>query len=164
MKSFEIYLSDEKDTQELGNALAKYASMQDVFALKGNLGSGKTVLARSFIQEYCADENTTVSSPTYNIVQVYDDCPSGIAIWHFDLYRLENLEDIWETGIEEAFGDGISIIEWSEKAANILPKEKTIIISIRADDSQNDCKRIVQIIPPSEKWANNLELIMQELG
>jgi tRNA A37 threonylcarbamoyladenosine biosynthesis protein TsaE len=74
------------------------------------------------------------------------------------------LEDIWETGIEEAFGDGISIIEWSEKAANILPKEKTIIISIRANDSQNDCKRIVQIIPPSEKWANNLELIMQELG
>lgn len=164
MKSFTINLCSEEDTQKLGCLLANYASVRDIFALKGNLGSGKTVLARSFIQNYCNDENITVSSPTYNIVQIYDCNTSDIAIWHFDLYRLENLEDIWETGVEEAFGDSISLIEWPEKAESILSKEKTIVININIDDDeQNSNNRIVEIIAPTQQWANNLELIMQEL-
>ena len=112
-----VDLPDEKATVAFAMRLATLAARGDVIALKGELGAGKTTLARAFIRARGGDE--TVPSPTFTLVQLYD-LPGG-AVWHFDLYRLRRPEDAWELGIEDAFNDGISLIEWPDRLGNLLP-------------------------------------------
>lgn len=112
-----IDLPDENATAAFAARLAALAVPGDVIALKGELGAGKTTLARAFIRARGGDE--TVPSPTFTLVQVYD--LAGGAVWHFDLYRLRQADDAWELGIEDALRDGISLIEWPERLGTSLP-------------------------------------------
>jgi tRNA threonylcarbamoyladenosine biosynthesis protein TsaE len=112
-----IDLADENATAALAARLAALARPGDVFALAGDLGAGKTSLARAFIRARGGGED--VPSPTFTLVQVYE-LPGG-AVWHFDLYRLRHAEEAWELGIEDAFRDGISLIEWPDRLAALLP-------------------------------------------
>ncbi len=112
-----IDLPDENATALLAARLATLAAPGDAIALKGELGAGKTTFARAFIRARGGGE--IVPSPTFTLVQVYD-LPGG-AVWHFDLYRLRQPEDAWELGIEDAFHDGISLIEWPERLGPLLP-------------------------------------------
>ena len=119
----DIALPDLAATAGLAKALAARAVQRDVIALRGDLGLGKTTFARAFIQNRPGgDAVAEVPSPTFTLVQVYDlpDAP----VWHFDLYRLTNAEDAWELGIEEAFGTGITLIEWPDRLGNLLPAER----------------------------------------
>src|SRR4051812_29949378 len=111
MTSPETVLPDEAATAALAGRLAPLAARGDVVALTGALGAGKTSFARGFIAAR-AGRPIEVPSPTFTLVQTYD-LPSG-PIWHFDLYRLERPDDAIELGIDEAFADGISLIEWPE--------------------------------------------------
>src|ERR1700688_5301802 len=111
-----IELPDDAATAALAAHIAALARPGDVIALKGELGAGKTSFARAFIRARGGDE--TVPSPTFTLVQVYD-LPDG-AVWHFDLYRLRQPGDAWELGIEDAFRDGISLIEWPERLGTVL--------------------------------------------
>ena len=113
-----IDLADETATGALAGRLARLARAGDVFALSGDLGSGKTTLARAFIRTL-TDPAEEVPSPTFTFCQAYD-FDYGI-IWHFDLYRLEKPEDAVELGIEHAFSEGISLIEWPERLGPWLP-------------------------------------------
>jgi tRNA threonylcarbamoyladenosine biosynthesis protein TsaE len=115
-----IDLPDEAATAALAKRLAAYARAGDVIALSGELGTGKTTFARAFIRARGGGEE--VPSPTFTLVQVYD--LPGPAIWHFDLYRLETAEEAWELGIEEAFAEGISLIEWPERLGTLLPARR----------------------------------------
>jgi len=117
-------LKNEDDTKKLGYKIAKIAKIGDVFCLKGKLGVGKTALARSIIKYLTKTDN--VLSPTYPLLINYKY--KNTYIWHFDLYRLEKSEDIWNIGYEDALNDGIIIIEWPELIENILPKSKIIIL------------------------------------
>jgi tRNA threonylcarbamoyladenosine biosynthesis protein TsaE len=92
----------------------------DVIALKGELGAGKTTFARAFIHARGARDE--VPSPSFSLVQMYNAGPA--TIWHFDLYRLRSPEEAWELGIEDAFGDGISLIEWPERLGHLLPDRR----------------------------------------
>lgn len=112
-----IDLADEKATEALAARLAAVARRGDVIALKGELGAGKTCFARAFIRARGGAE--AVPSPTFTLVQTYD-LPDG-RVWHFDLYRLRATEEAWELGIEEAFEEGISLIEWPERLGTLLP-------------------------------------------
>jgi tRNA threonylcarbamoyladenosine biosynthesis protein TsaE len=112
-----IDLPDENATAAFAARVAALAAPGDVIALEGQLGAGKTTLARAFIRARGGDE--TVPSPTFTLVQVYD-LPGG-AVWHFDLYRLRKPDEAWELGIEDAFRDGISLIEWPERLGRLLP-------------------------------------------
>lgn len=115
--SFRKYTLDSlADTQALGQKIAGLLRPRDVVLLKGTLGAGKTALARCIITSLNPDISH-VPSPTFTLVQTYDT-PCG-SLWHFDLYRLHDTEEVFELGIEEAFGSGISLIEWPERLGKL---------------------------------------------
>lgn len=111
--------SSLEETHLLAHTLAAQAKPGDVFALSGDLGSGKTAFAKAFIQSFFKTP-IEVPSPTFNIALPYDT-PKG-KIWHFDLYRIEQPKELIELGLEEMLEHSISLIEWPEIAADFLPK------------------------------------------
>lgn len=113
-------LPDEAATAALAARLAAVAALGDVIALSGALGAGKTAFARAFIR--ARGGTGAVPSPTFTLVQLYD-LPSG-PVWHFDFYRLKRSQDVWELGVEDAFAEGISLIEWPELAEQLLPPDR----------------------------------------
>ena len=115
-----IELPDEGATAALAARVAARARPGDVIALKGELGAGKTSFARAFIRARGGRE--AVPSPTFTLVQVYE--PGETAVWHFDAYRLRDPEEAWELGIEDAFRDGISLIEWPERLGPLVPSRR----------------------------------------
>jgi tRNA threonylcarbamoyladenosine biosynthesis protein TsaE len=124
-----VDLPDEAATAAFAARISALAEIGDVIALRGNLGAGKTTFARAFIRARgCAEE---VPSPTFTLAQIYE--LASAAIWHFDLYRLESPEDAWELGIEEAFSDGISLIEWPERLGHLLPRYRLEITFLFAE-------------------------------
>ncbi|MEQ8735923.1 MAG: tRNA (adenosine(37)-N6)-threonylcarbamoyltransferase complex ATPase subunit type 1 TsaE [Rhodospirillaceae bacterium] len=116
-----LSLTSETETLALGAALAKHATSGDVITLSGTLGAGKTVLARGFITERLG-KTTDIASPTFTLVHVYDTVTPEI--WHFDWYRLKHPDEVQELGVEDAFASGLSLIEWPEKAAAWLPRDR----------------------------------------
>ena len=114
-------LRDETDTARLAAAIADLARPADVIALFGELGVGKTSFARAFI-ERLAGSAEEVPSPTFTLVQTYD-APVA-TIWHLDLYRLAAPAEAYELDIEEAFAEGISLIEWPERLGSLLPADR----------------------------------------
>ena len=121
----EIELADAAMTARAGRVLAGLVRRGDVLALWGDLGAGKTTLARGFIGALVASEEA-VPSPTFTLVQTYAAEIGGepVEIWHFDLYRLKSAEEAYEVGIEEAFAAGISLIEWPERLGSLLPRRR----------------------------------------
>lgn len=112
-----LELAGEADTAALGERLGVAARPGDVIALRGDLGAGKTTLARALIRKLMGPE-TEAPSPTFTLVQTYP--ADGLPIWHFDLYRLENPGEARELGLEEAV-DGLALIEWPERLGRYLP-------------------------------------------
>lgn len=125
-------LADETATRALGARLAALARAGDVILLYGTLGTGKSTLARAFVQALTSPDEE-VPSPTFTLVQAYEAEPGDI--WHFDLYRLEKPEDAWELGIEDAFVDGISLIEWPERLGGLIPRRR-LEVALEAGASQ----------------------------
>jgi tRNA threonylcarbamoyladenosine biosynthesis protein TsaE len=133
-----LELADEAATGALARALAALVRPGDVIALCGDLGLGKTTFARFFIRAQLG-EDTEVPSPTFNLVQTYETNVG--TIWHFDLYRLESPDEAFELGIEEAFADGISLIEWPDRLGDLLPTER-LEIRLETGDAE-DARRVV---------------------
>lgn len=132
MPTFSLPLPDEAATERLGTALAGRLRPRDVVALVGGLGAGKTTLARAILRAASGEPALVVPSPTFTLVEVYDT-PRG-AFWHFDLYRLETAEQVFELGWEEARADGIALVEWAERLGPLLPHERlTVTLSIEGD-------------------------------
>jgi tRNA threonylcarbamoyladenosine biosynthesis protein TsaE len=115
-----IELRDEAATAALAVRLAAVARPGDVIALRGPLGAGKTAFARAFI--HASGGTGEVPSPTFTLVQIYE-LPGG-PVWHIDCYRLRQAEEAWELGIEDAFRDAITLIEWPERIAELLPARR----------------------------------------
>lgn len=110
-------LPDETATRAAGHTLARLCRAGDVIALYGGLGAGKTTLSRGLISQLMGTP-TEVPSPTYTLLQTYE-APS-FPVFHFDLYRLENAEDLIELGWDET-QTGLALIEWPERAGQYLP-------------------------------------------
>lgn len=112
-----IDLPDEAATTALGVRLGRASRRGDVVALVGDLGAGKTTLARGLIRDLAGAE-TEAPSPTFTLVQIY--AGPELTIWHFDLYRLNDPAEARELGLEEAV-DGLALIEWPERLGRDLP-------------------------------------------
>ena len=109
----------EEQTIALARDLAAAAKPGETFLLEGPLGAGKSVFARAFIRALCGEE-IDVPSPTFTLVQLYETPQSQL--WHFDLYRLQEPDEIFEIGWEESFG-GIRLIEWPSRLGPHLPQK-----------------------------------------
>ena len=114
-------LAEEVATEALAGRIARMAKPGDVFTLIGILGAGKTVFARAFIRARC-NSDEEVPSPTFTLLQTYE--AKETIIYHFDLYRIEKTNDAIELGIEEAFADGLTLIEWGERLGSLLPTNR----------------------------------------
>ena len=112
-----IDLADETATAALGARIGAAAQPGDVVALMGDLGTGKTTLARGLIRSLMGPE-TEAPSPTFTLVQTY--ASPILAVWHFDLYRLNDSREARELGLDEAV-DGLALIEWPERLGSDLP-------------------------------------------
>ncbi len=108
-----------EETQTLGEKLGKTLKRGDVIALVGDLGTGKTCLTQGIARGVGIASDEVVNSPSYILINEYN---GKIPIYHIDLYRLENSEEITELGLSEYIeGDGICIIEWAERMSDLLP-------------------------------------------
>jgi tRNA threonylcarbamoyladenosine biosynthesis protein TsaE len=115
-----LKLADDDATAALGARIGAVARAGDVVALHGDLGAGKTTLARALIRHLVGAE-TEAPSPTFTLVQTYS--APDFPIWHFDLYRLEHPGEARELGLEEAV-DGLALIEWPERLGAYLPAQR----------------------------------------
>ena len=119
----------EKGTFELGKKLGTEAKPGQVYALLGDLGVGKTILTKVFAEGSGITE--PVSSPTFTIVQVYEE--GRMPFYHFDVYRIGDIEEMDEIGYEDCFyGEGVCLVEWANLIEEIMP-ENTIWITIEKD-------------------------------
>lgn len=107
----DIPLADEAATTRLGEALAQHVAAGEVVLLSGDLGMGKSTLARGLIRALTRPDED-VPSPTFTLVQFYESAPP---IAHFDLYRLDDPREVDEIGLHEAIDDGVALIEWPER-------------------------------------------------
>jgi tRNA threonylcarbamoyladenosine biosynthesis protein TsaE len=131
--AFSFSLADESATQRLGATLAGALRPRDLVALEGGLGAGKTTLARAILRAASGEPALIVPSPTFTLVEVYDT-PKG-TFWHFDLYRLEAPEQVFELGWEEALADGIVLIEWPERLGALLPMPAlTVTLTVKDEE------------------------------
>lgn len=153
----EILLAGTAETRRLARDLAERARPGDIIGLAGPLGCGKTTFARAFIRAL-AGATTEVPSPTFTLLQVYAgrDGP----IHHFDLYRIESPEDAWELGIEEAFGDGIALIEWPERLGDLWPADALVLTFAQPPGSAADMRRARLVGGPS--WSDRLAALREK--
>ncbi|HEX4118206.1 MAG TPA: tRNA (adenosine(37)-N6)-threonylcarbamoyltransferase complex ATPase subunit type 1 TsaE [Rhizomicrobium sp.] len=123
-----VALPDLAATATLGAAIAARLAPGDAVLLKGDLGSGKTTLARAILAALGVTEN--VPSPTFTLVQAYDT--PRLTVSHYDLYRLKRESELEELGLDEALDQGAALIEWPERAEDRLPAD-ALIAALDAD-------------------------------
>ena len=128
-----------EETYKIGEQMGREAKAGDVLCLLGDLGVGKTVFTQGFAAGLGITE--PVSSPTFTIVQTYDE--GRIPFYHFDVYRIGDVEEMDEVGFDEyVSGEGVSLIEWANLIEEILP-ENRVNITIEKDLEQGfDFRRI----------------------
>lgn len=136
-------LENKEEVANLAAKLAKNSKKGDIIGLKGTLGAGKSFFAAAFINALSESE-IVVTSPTFNLMNIYE-ISSDKLIYHFDLYRLEEADDLPNIGIEEAFINGISLIEWPQIAQDFILKTRYTEVEITI--LSNDKRRIRIVFP-----------------
>ena len=123
---------NELETKKFAKALASNLQKGDIIILSGDLGSGKTKFTEGILSFFGLENE--ISSPTFTIVNEYNNEPP---IYHFDVYRLADVDEFFAIGGEEYFKNGISIIEWGEMIESILPKNYLKITFSKDDSDEN---------------------------
>jgi tRNA threonylcarbamoyladenosine biosynthesis protein TsaE len=147
-----IISKSPEETKKLGEDIGKLVRAGDLLAFYGELGAGKTCFIQGISQQL--EVKDYVTSPSFTIINEYR---GKIPIYHFDLFRLNNAEEILELGYKEYFyGEGLTVIEWAEKIEEFLPKEH-LKIDIKFEDHY---KRTITFIPQGDRF----EKILKELS
>lgn len=125
-------LNSLSDTNALAGCFASCLRQGDIVGLTGGLGVGKSAFARAAILSQC-DDIEDVPSPTFTLVQQYQT-RTGLDVWHMDLYRLQDPEEVFALGVEEAFIEAACLVEWPEMMGHFWPKSAIMIAIERAED------------------------------
>jgi tRNA threonylcarbamoyladenosine biosynthesis protein TsaE len=137
MNVFETH--SEEDTIELGRRIAATLPRRAVVLLIGNLGAGKTTLAKGIVSGLGAAAPEDVSSPTFTLIQEYGSSPDGARVYHIDLYRLDHAREVATLGLEEIFDrDAVVLIEWGERFAEAMPEEKIEVRLVALEDDRRE--------------------------
>jgi tRNA threonylcarbamoyladenosine biosynthesis protein TsaE len=148
-------LADEAATLALGRALAPALKPGTVVWLDGELGAGKTTLARALL---CSLGHAgPVKSPTYTLVEVY--VVSSLYLYHFDFYRLMDPQEFLDAGLDEYFrDDAVCLVEWPDKAAGCVPPAD-LAIRLRFPDGAASSRRIADLLAHSERGCQCLSIL-----
>lgn len=135
-----VYNSNSpKETLNIAKAFAKELKPSDVICMSGDLGAGKTLFVQGLVS--ALGVITPISSPTFTIVNSY--CGKDFPIHHFDVYRIDDCDEMYEIGYEEyIYSDGISIIEWAEKIEEILPSKRYNVTILKDYKRHEDYRKI----------------------
>lgn len=141
-----IETKSSQETRKLGQEIAERLAPGDIVALIGELGAGKTVFAQGLAMGLGVPQRDYVSSPGFTIIKEHK---GGFPVYHFDLYRVNNLDEVYDLGYEEyLYGHGVTIIEWAEKMEKLLPEEiLRVNISIL-----NESIRRIELIPRGKHY------------
>ena len=158
MENLSINLKSPEITAIFGISLGKLAEAGDVICLDGDLGSGKTTLTQAIAKGLNIPSEYYVTSPSFNIFHEYH---GRIPLYHMDFYRLHSSEDVLEMGLDEYFHlDGLTVIEWSKKALDLLPEDRLSIHlkTIEEDARQAECSFLQQ------SWQSRLLEIVHQIS
>ena len=134
-----LVIKNEQETREFGLKLAEQLKEGSIVALIGDLGTGKTALSK-YIAEGLGIKQM-ITSPTFTIVQEYHD--GRLPLYHFDVYRVNDVEDMFEIGYEEYFfGKGVCVVEWADLIEELIPEEA---VRVEIAYGEKDGERIYQI-------------------
>ena len=136
-QQYEVFSPEE--TMALAERLGQQASSGDIICLNGELGAGKTVFTKGFAKGLGVTDN--VVSPTFTIVQEYYS--GRLPMYHFDVYRIDDPDEMYEIGYEEYFfGDGVTLIEWSGLIAELIPPEAASVLIEKDPERGDDYRKI----------------------
>jgi tRNA threonylcarbamoyladenosine biosynthesis protein TsaE len=158
MKPLKLISYSPEQTELLGSYLGKLACEGDVFLLVGDLGTGKTRL----VQGIALGLHTTefALSPSFVIVREYH---GRLSLYHIDLYRLDNLKEVSDLGIEDyLYNEGVSVVEWADKGLDILPSERMFITLNYVPASE--MQRVIYLKPEGERYLNLLKCLESMLN
>ena len=142
MKTLTLHTSSSDETIELGRKIGACLKKGDILAMQGTLAAGKTTITKGIAESLGVKD--VITSPTFCLISEYE---GKMPLYHLDVYRLDGPEDFINLGTDDMlYGDGVSVIEWSEKIMEELPKN-TIIIRLEPD-SENGTNRTITI----ENW------------
>ncbi len=134
-----------ESTKQLAATLVPYLHEGDTIVLSGDLGAGKTQFVQGLA--LALGIRDAIVSPTFNILLAYQGTPDGLPLYHFDLYRLDDPEQLEDIGFYETIdGDSVSVIEWGEKFLDSMPYSYLDIAIARSQDEDNDRKITVRAI------------------
>ena len=148
--SLTLTLDTEEATRELASQFAQFLSAGDVLLLSGPIGAGKTAFARALITALLAAPED-IPSPTFTLVQTYS--PPSFEIWHADLYRLFQPEEVIELGLVEAFDTALCLIEWPDRLGDLAPPSA---LSLTFQTTTTEGERSVSISWTTSKWTSIL--------
>lgn len=130
-----------EETEKIGKEIGEKAQKGQIYTLNGDLGAGKTAFAKGFAKGLGIKEHIT--SPTFTIINEYSG--GRLPFYHFDIYRISDADEFYETGYEEYFyGEGVCLVEWAEILSEIMPKE-IINIKITKNLEKGENYRIIEV-------------------
>ncbi len=135
-----IVIKNEEETKKIGRELSEKLSPGSIIALTGDLGTGKTALTKAIAEGLGVKE--MITSPTFNIVRQYDS--GRLPLYHFDVYRIGDVDEMYELGYEEYFfGEGVCVIEWADIIEEIIPEDA---IRIEIEYGEKEGERIYRCL------------------
>lgn len=130
-----------KKTQKFAREIAKTLKKNDLMFINGDLGAGKSVFCRETIRFLSKNHDLDVPSPTFTLVQTYDT--DAFPISHYDLYRLEDPDDLYELAWEDSLADGLTLVEWPEKLGHLKPVNRSVMhVYIEMIEGAPDARKI----------------------
>ena len=147
MKTYNFTSHNSEETMNFASSLASKLNIGDVVVLSGELGAGKTKFTEGFLKYFGLDNE--ISSPTFSIVNEYKK--DDLNIYHFDVYRLEDVDEFYAIGGEEYFSSGICIIEWGELIEEALPNDY-IKISFEKDLNDENIRYLTIASEDTQLW------------
>jgi tRNA threonylcarbamoyladenosine biosynthesis protein TsaE len=145
-----IDLADAEATERFGRRLAAALQVGDVVGLSGQLGAGKTTLARGVLQGL--GHQGEAASPSFPIVLTYAPPELRLPLWHVDLYRIEDPAELDELGLDEARGEAAMLIEWPERLPSLWPE--TLLLTLA--DAPGGGRALTEVVPPA--WGTRWPL------